>query len=82
MFDRVLNTPLLVTIFSLPTETKVNVINVKQEGQPLIAGEKPITLLSFFFFFFFSEIFNLEPLSQELWYEKSPAAKSIFCCLK
>lgn len=80
MFDRVLNTPLLVTIFSLPTETKVNVINVKQEGQPLVAGEKPITLLRFFFFF--SEIFHLEPLSQELWYEKSPAAKSIFCCLK
>ena len=52
MFDRVLNTPLLVTIFSLPTETKVNVINVKQEGQPLVAGEKPITLLRFFFFFF------------------------------
>ena len=60
MFDRVLNTPLLVTIFSLPTETKVNVINVKQEGQPLFAGEKPITLLVFLLFFF-SEIFHLEP---------------------
>lgn len=80
MFDRVLNTPLLVTKFSLPTETKVNVINVKQEGQPLFAGEKPITLLVFLLFFFRNISFRTS--SQELWYEKSPAAKSIFCCLK
>ena len=57
MFDRVLSTPLLVTIFSLPTKTKVNVINVKQEGQPLFAGEKPITLLSFFVVVFFQKYF-------------------------